>query len=315
MSTLGTIQPAETSKTFPEMITKLSEFFGVSKTKQEILLERIELVKDYLIIRGGLTHNGTRAVISAGKEDLNWPKDLEFKIFSSVDLSKHAKEFIKGNQLTQAWMCSHFNSFSHEMHPHQMPIFIEKRRNQIICTVFDRRINWEKMRIPFFQALLVYDLPVKFYLSTERRQYDWSTCPLLSIDDLKKLQTMDRTRLYSFFEKNLISKEISSDGKWSLVVSEHLPAIFMEFVQSINDFKKYHKWALGNHSIDQNQLKRVSSLVSKNLIVVGKKREKINDRTMQRYKKVICNIIIPRILKGKHPKECVHLKKALTSKL
>ncbi|NGX39467.1 MAG: hypothetical protein KR126chlam1_00796 [Chlamydiae bacterium] len=306
MSVMGSIMPAEISKTHEEMIERLCIFLEVpeSDTLKNELLNRIELVEDYFRKRGSLTLAATRSLIDTRiSENPDWAENLKFKVFRSTELPTHAENFLKSDEIKQGWINSHFTAFSQQLHPHQMPVFVEKREDKIFCIIFDTRSNWEKIRKSLFKAFLHFDMPVKFYLSTQRRQFDWSTCSLLSLDDLRKINSMDREHLYAFFEKNYSSKETPREGKWSLTVCDHLPATFMEYVQSMEDFEKYHKWAADSEDIDQSILERISKLVSQH--VVGESAG-LNNAIIERFKTIVSKVIFPLILDDQHPRGCQH---------
>lgn len=276
MSIQGTIFKAETSRTFEEMIDHLALFAtkrpegnkfevlqkdeGESKELASKLKAKVELVKEYFMMRGSFTLDATRTLINLNRaEKETWKSTMLIQTFTSPHIAEHAKKFWSSNRQKEGWIISQWMDRTQELRPHQMPIFVEKKDGKFYCIIFDTRLNWEGIRKDLIEAFSPFGVKIMFYLSTERRQFDWSTCSHLSLSDLRKLDRMDRDKLYTFIEDTRSSVEYEKDHKWTLFVSPHLPPSFMELAQSSQDLSNYFTWANKSAYVSKGELSALNA--------------------------------------------------------
>lgn len=306
MSIRGTIFPCENAQTFEETVGYISQLFypeGKSEMSER-LLERLELFKQYFLMIGSFTHASTQTIISLKKErKVTW-QNQAFRVFSANQMKEMALDFYQSSRLKEGWLVSEWLVDTQSVRPHHECVFVEKRDGAIKVFSIDRRPNFEGLRNYILASFLPFNLPLHMYISTQKRQHDWSQCPILTLDDLHQLYMMEDTgEVYAFIEQTHASIEVDRERKWTLYSSPYILPRFIRLAQSMHDVILYERNVVETGLVDRVSFETVKDkMYKKNPEWEERFLEPsmLNSRIKSRYVKY-GRMLIERILSGQLP--------------
>jgi hypothetical protein len=262
MSVRGTIFPCENAQSYEEAIGHVTELFYPEEREKisEALLRKIDLFKEYFLVIGAFTHASTQTIISIKKQHKASWSDLAFRVFPANQMQEMARDFYGSDRKKEGWLVSEWMVDTQSVRPHHECVFVEKIGGAIKVLSIDRRPNFEGIKNYVLASFLPFGLPLHMYVSTQKRQHDWSQCPILTLDDLRQLYMMNDTQeLYSFIEKTHTSMEMDREQKWKLFNSPYVLPQFMRLAQSVNDVMIYEKAVVEKGLIDRQAFEKVKA--------------------------------------------------------
>ncbi len=301
MSIRGTIFPCENAQSYPEAIGHVTRLLypDCQLDMERALLEKEDLFKEYFLMIGSFSHAATRTIIWWKKTQKETWRTETFRVFPANEMQPMVKSFMESNRKKEGWLVSEWLVDSQSVRPHHECVFVEKREDCIKIISIDRRPNFEGLKNYVLTSFLPYNVRLEMYVSTQKRQHDWSQCPILTLDDLHQFYRMhDTDELYSFIESTASSTEVARDGKWKLYNSPYILPQFMRLAQSMRDVIIYQRAVVDTKLVSQELFQKIlTKTYRKNPQWEGKPLEDtmLNLRITSRYIKY-GRILVERIL-------------------
>lgn len=307
MSIKGTIFPSENAQTFEDTIGHITRLLYPPEQHPEMvqqLSERCDLFKMYFQMSGSFTHASTQTIISLKKErKVSWCNQA-FRVFPANAMREMATDFYNSPRLKEGWLVSEWLVDTQSVRPHHECVFVEKRDGAIKILSIDRRPNFEGIKNWILASFLSFNVPLHMYVSTQKRQHDWSQCPILTLDDLHQLHMMEDTgEVYSFIEETQASVETDREERWKLYSSPYILPRFIRLAQSMHDVILYEKNVVETGLVDIESFEKVKNkMYQKNPEWEERplQDDMLNDRIKNRYIKY-GKTLVERVLTGQEP--------------